>query len=227
MNQAVNHTEIVCVIDESGSMGSLTQQTIDGFNKFVEEQRQAPGTANLTLITFNTGWKTPIKRQSIATVPQLDRMMYGPNGGTALLDALGHAIDNVGKVLMQPGTDVVFVVITDGQENSSTDYKLAQVKEMIEGREKDGWKFIYLGANQDAFSTAASMGMNAATSVNYAANAVGTASTYGYASDTVAMLREAKASGATLTSDTTEAIVNATKQKWQKKLEGDDTPETV
>lgn len=223
MTQVANHTEIVCVIDESGSMASLTQQTIDGFNKFVEEQRQAPGTANLTLITFNNGWKTPIKRQSITTVPKLDRNLYSPNGGTALLDALGHAIDNVGRVLMQQGTDVVFVVITDGYENSSTDYRPAQVKEMIEGREKDGWKFIYLGANQDAFTTAASMGMSAATAMNYAANAVGAASTYGYASETVATLRGAKASGATLTSTSAEAIVGALKKKWKKKLEGDDS----
>lgn len=213
---ANNHTEIVCVIDESGSMGSLQQQTIDGFNKFLEEQRRAPGTANLTLVQFNTGWRTPIKSTSVNLVPQLDRNAYRPTGGTALLDALGHAMETIGNVVSGvQGADVVFVIITDGQENSSTDYKRGQIKEMIEEREAKGWKFIYLGANQDAFAEAGAMGVAQTLTANYTAGNVGSA--HAYSSDTITQLRSAKASGTTLSTADLEKI----KMKWKKDLEGE------
>lgn len=226
-SQPNNHTEIICIVDESGSMQHLQQHTIEGFNKFVDEQRAAPGTANLTLITFNNGWRTPIKSTSVNLVPALDTTSYRPDGGTALLDAIGNAIKHHGELLENgaaPGADVVFVIITDGGENASTDYKLDQVKEMIVAREARGWKFIYLGANQDAFSVAGSMGVQGATTSNYVASATGTASSWGYSSGTVGAMRVAKQHGVKMLDSDFEKL----KQDWKDKLEDkDDSSKTT
>lgn len=216
-----NHTEIVCIIDESGSMQHQQQATIDGFNKFLADQRAAPGTANVTLVTFSNGWRTPIKSTSVNLVPNLDKTTYRPDGGTALLDAVGNAIKTLGDVAEGvPGSDVVFVIITDGGENASTDYKREQVKEMIVAREAKGWKFIFLGANQDAFAEAGGLGINQMTASNYVATATGTAGSYGYSSDVITTMRSAKAAGMSVEGAAFNAIAENMKKKWEKELEG-------
>lgn len=223
MTTVNNHTEIVVVIDESGSMQHLQKSTIDGYNKFVQEQRAAPGTANLTLVQFNTGWRIPIKSTSVNLVPALDTTAYRPDGGTALLDALGNAIKTIGDVVAGvPNQDVVFVVITDGGENSSTDFKHEQVKEMIKAREAQGWKFIYLGANQDAFAVAQASGMSTALTANYAASAAGTAASYSYSSGALSTMRQMKSQGVSLSDIATTEALAKVKAAWEKKLAGDE-----
>lgn len=215
------HTEIVCVLDQSGSMAHLTDATIAGFNKFLDEQRAAPGTANLTLVLFDTGWKVTVKSESVNLVPNLDRSSYKPDGGTALLDALGNAIRTIGDIAEQkPGSDVVFLIITDGGENSSTDFKRDQVKEIVAAREARGWQFIYLGANQDAFQEAGGIGTQNAMTMGYVSNAIGTASSYSYTSDTITSMRVAKAAGGSAKLSTAE--VDKLKAKWKDGLEGKD-----
>lgn len=217
-----SHTHIVAVLDESGSMQHLRQSTIDGFNRFVDEQKNAPGTADLTLVIFNVGWRMPLKAIDVKHVVSLDQIGYKPDNGTALLDALGTAIKTTGDILA-PDADVVFLVITDGEENSSTDFKLDQVKEMIVAREAQGWKFIYLGANQDAFAAAASMGMASTLTANSAATATGTQSSYGYSTETVTLMRTAKLAGKKLSDDELLKL----KASWSKKMEGKDDKDTA
>lgn len=213
-----SHTHIVAVLDESGSMQHLRQSTIDGFNRFVEEQKTAPGTADLTLVIFNVGWRMPLKAMDIKHVVSLEEIGYRPDNGTGLLDALGNAIKTTGDILA-PDADVVFLVITDGQENASTDFKLAQVKEMIVAREAQGWKFIYLGANQDAFSASADLGMASTLTANYAASASGTQSSYGYSTETVTAMRSAKLMGKKLSDEELVQLKNS----WSKKMEDKET----
>lgn len=128
-------TEIVVVLDRSGSMACIANDTTGGFNAFVKEQREAPGEAFLTLAQFDNQYDIVHKQVPIEEVPDLS---FHPRGGTALLDAIGRTINETKTRLasQRPGADaVVFVVITDGEENSSREFKKDQIKSMIEERE--------------------------------------------------------------------------------------------
>lgn len=176
-----NLTEIVILLDRSGSMGSVRAATISGFNEFVDGQRKAPGEANLTLVQFDTenSYEVVFDRP-VADVPKLSMETYVPRGGTPLHDALGHVITRLGfKLKQMPESDrpakVVIVVMTDGLENSSHEYTSAQVAKMIQHqRDAYKWEFLFLGANQDAILTGERLHIPAANSVTYAHNTVAT-----------------------------------------------------
>ena len=156
-------------------MGDIKAETINGFNCFLEKQKAAGDNATLTLVQFDTE-STDVVHESkpILEVPDLNQDTFQPRGGTPLLDALGQTIDSTGRALAAiPETNrpnkVVFVVITDGQENSSRSHTKASVKEKIDHQgAKYGWQFVYLGANQDAFDEAGSVGIASARAANYA-----------------------------------------------------------
>jgi hypothetical protein len=163
--------ELVVIIDESGSMQNVTNDTIGGFNTFLETHQNLPGEALLTLVKFNTNYNIVHNGVNVKDVPKLNGKTYFPGSMTALLDAVGKSIDEVGKRYDalkkkdKPGK-VIFLVITDGEENSSKEYKLEQIKEKTKNRqEKDKWEFVFMGANQDAW--AAGGGMGIANNVNY------------------------------------------------------------
>jgi uncharacterized protein YegL len=166
-------TQIVVVMDASGSMDNLTDDTIGGFNRFVEDQKKIEGECDLTLIQFANDYRVVHERKAIKDVPALSRETYRPGGGTALLDALGRAIDGVKEDTEHCKTckdkeKVIVCVITDGEENSSRTYNKSKIKEMITHREKKhGWDFIYLGANQDAFAESQVLGFNVNKIANY------------------------------------------------------------
>jgi uncharacterized protein YegL len=188
-------TEIAVVIDMSGSMEGLTSETISSFNQFLKEQQDLPGEATMTLTLFNTEYKqfyvnTPIKR-----VRPLDTSVYKAAGFTALLDAVGSTIDAVGKKLADLSEEerpnkVIVVVITDGDENRSKEYRLEQIKRKIkEQQDKYGWLFVFLGANQDSFKVAGNLGIPAANVQNYQATPGGTRQAYGLTSRAVSSVR--------------------------------------
>ena len=190
-----NYTHITVLIDESGSMGSLRQDTIGGFNSFIEEQKLVEGKATLSLYTFSTQRKTLFNMAPIDSVSNLDSKSYYPSGGTALLDAMGSAIVDLGASLAalpaeeRPGK-VLFIVITDGQENSSTDYRQAQIKQLVEQQENEyKWNFIYLGANVDSFHEGATMGVRSANTLNYDPSATGVKDVYTVLSTSVGSSR--------------------------------------
>lgn len=179
-----NFIEIVVVLDRSGSMGTVRSDTIGGFNTFVSDQKSnAVGEIKLSLIQFDDQYEVVYNGKQINEVPLLTEETFVPRGMTALFDAVGKSINTVGERLaktpeMERPSLVVFVILTDGQENASKEFKLEQAKEMItHQKEKYGWQFVFLGADQDAFQ-AAQMGLSANSTYNYtSANTIGTYTT--------------------------------------------------
>ena len=163
--------ELIVILDESGSMCNVKNDTIGGFNTFLETHQKLPGEALLTLIKFDSEYDIVHNGVDVRSVEPLNKDTYTPGGMTALLDAVGRAIDEVGKRYdnakeeEKPGK-VIFLITTDGEENSSKEYKLEAVKEKIQRRQTENeWEFIFMGANQDAWRTGGSMGI--ASNVNY------------------------------------------------------------
>lgn len=163
-------TDVTVVLDRSGSMQSCKDEAENGVNHFVDEQRKQPGECVFSLVQFDTEYEFVHRGLKIADVPKFSLV---PRGMTALLDAVGRAINETGARLAamnendRPGL-VVFVIVTDGAENSSHEFKKPQIKEMIERQQKDyQWQFTFLGANQDAFGEAAALGIQAAAVANY------------------------------------------------------------
>jgi uncharacterized protein YegL len=168
-------TDITLVVDRSGSMQHIREDAEGGVNSFLQEQAKHPGEALLTLVQFDTEYEFIHRAVPMKQVPAY---VLTPRGSTALLDAVGRAINETGERLAKmaeedrPGL-VVFVIVTDGQENSSKEFSKAKVKEMIEHQQsKYHWQFTFLGANQDAFAEAGGMGIVAAGVATYAPDKV-------------------------------------------------------
>jgi len=183
-NMKSGFTTIAAVLDASGSMASLIKDTLDGFNNFVEEQRQVPGEATLTLCTFNNSNKVIHEFLPLKDVPLLTKDTYQPNGGTALLDAVGHTVTSLGAHLAKMKEEdrpskVILMVVTDGAENASKNFTREKVKEMLEHQQsKYNWEVIFAGANIDSFEAGSSMGIRRAGIMNYAATPQGVTSNY-------------------------------------------------
>ncbi len=173
-----NITDITLVVDRSGSMQQRREDAEGGVNAFIQQQAEEQGAAVLTLVQFDTEYEILHRGVPIDEVPEY---RLEPRGMTALLDAVGRAINETGirlsglKEADRPGL-VIFVITTDGLENSSTEFTRTQIKEMIEHQQsKYGWHFTFLGANQDAFAEAGAMGMRASAVANYSMGKVGEA----------------------------------------------------
>lgn len=174
-----NITELVFILDRSGSMHGLVSDTIGGFNSLIEKQKQEDGDAYVTTILFDTRIDRIHDRMNIRDVPPMTTKEYTPGGCTALLDAVGSAIRHIADIHRYarpedvPGK-TVFVITTDGLENASRQYSLEKVRAMIEHeREKYGWEFLFLGANIDAIKTAGHLGIQADRATNFMPDGVG------------------------------------------------------
>jgi uncharacterized protein YegL len=162
--------DVTLIVDRSGSMLDCQIEAENGINHFVEKQKLLPGDCNFTLVQFDDEYEVVHQNLNVKDVPVYKLI---PRGMTALLDAVGRTINDIGTRLDKlndedkPGV-VICVIVTDGQENSSHEFTKPQIKEMIT-RQKDTyqWQFIFLGANQDAFAEAAAMGIPKANSANY------------------------------------------------------------
>lgn len=179
----MKHTEIVFLIDNSGSMANLVGDTIGGFNGFIESQKAVEGKATLTTILFNTYLKSIHDGVDIREVKPMTTSDYMVGGATAMLDAIGDTITKVQDRHDELGAEkpdsVLFVITTDGEENSSHKYTKSQIEKMIKHQTNGhGWKFMFLGANMDAVKEAANIGINKDSSVTYAYNSVGTRAVY-------------------------------------------------
>ncbi len=199
-----NFTSINVIIDASGSMQHLAADTIGSFNTFLKEQKEGPGEAAFTLCTFNTDYRLQHDFVKIAGVPNLDSKAYAPSGGTSLLDAMGATINSVGaKLSAMPEEErpskVIFLIITDGHENSSKTFKgaegAAKIKQMVT-HQKDvySWEFVFMGANIDAITAGESIGVTASNSINYAATKGGTHKLYDSVSRSMTSYRASAAS---------------------------------
>ena len=179
-----NLTEIVFILDQSGSMQPLTDDTIGGFNSYVEEQKKEPGEAYLTTVLFDDTYTILHDHINLKDVPSLTDHEYHPMGMTALMDAIGKTINNVGHRLANTPEEerpshVIFVITTDGYENASREFTRAQVKKMIEHQqEKYSWQFLFLGAGIDAYKEASSIGIGGVHTMSVTANSIGTQNVY-------------------------------------------------
>ncbi len=173
-------TDITVVLDRSGSMASVREDTIGGFNSFLEEQKKVPGSANLSLVQFDDQYEALYEGRRLQDAPCLSAQTFVPRGSTALLDAIGRTIHATGTRLAalpeneRPGK-VLVVVMTDGEENASREFSSGQIFDMItHQREKYQWEFVFIGANQDAIATGASYGIPQSNALNFAATPAGT-----------------------------------------------------
>lgn len=174
-----NYAEIAFVLDRSGSMNICRDAAIEGFNRFLKEQQQVEGLAKLTLVLFDDEYLVPVNALPVAEVVPLDEETYVPRGSTALLDATGRTIKELGTRLAalpeadRPG-QVIVAILTDGMENSSQNCTWRQIARLIKQQtEQYRWTFLFLGANQDAIATAAQMNIAAANSATYVADTAG------------------------------------------------------
>lgn len=184
-------TQIVVVLDRSGSMDSIARPTVEGLNSFIKEQRNAKGDATMTLVQFDHEYQIDYTARPINEVKDLiNGETFRPNGTTALFDAVGKTINDLNTT-----DDVVFVIITDGHENASREYDQKKVFSLIEEKKKMGWNFLFLGANQDAIKAGSSMGISASNSINYNANANSVNTLYSNISSKVSNFRSSKFDG--------------------------------
>lgn len=175
-----NLTEMVFILDRSGSMAGLESDTIGGFNSLLEKQKKEPGEAYVSTVLFDNFSEVLHDRVPLKNVPKMTENDYTVRGCTALIDAIGGAIHHIGNIHKYARPEdvpmhTVFVIITDGMENASSRYSSDQVKNMIERQKKKyGWEFLFIGANIDAVETAAKIGIEHNRAVNYNADSRGT-----------------------------------------------------
>lgn len=174
-----NLTEIAFVLDRSGSMAPIAQAAIDGFNEFLHDQLQTPGSARLSLVLFDHEIDVPCLSLPLPEIAPLDERTYVTRGSTALLDAVGLTIAELGRRLAaipeadRPG-QVIVAIFTDGEENSSRRFTWHQVADMIRHQQDVySWQFLFLGANQDAIASAARLSIQRDHAATYVADAVG------------------------------------------------------
>ena len=190
-----NLTEIVFILDRSGSMSGLESDTIGGFNAMIEKQKKAPGEALVSTILFDNVSEVIHDRVNIRDIKPMTDSEYCVRGCTALLDAIGDAIHHIGNVHKYAREEDVpahtlFVITTDGMENASHIYRIDKVKQMIERqKEKYGWEFLFLGANIDAIETASHFGIDADKAANYQCDCEGTALNYEVLNDAISAVR--------------------------------------
>ncbi len=193
-----NLTELVFILDKSGSMSGLEADTIGGFNAMIDKQRREAGETLVSTVLFDTDCTVVHDRVNLADVPKLTEREYCPGGCTALLDALGGAIHHIGSVHKYAREEDVpegtlFVITTDGMENASRRYTSDQVKAMIQRQKaKYDWEFLFLGANIDAVETAGRYGIDPDRAVNYHADREGTCLNYRVVGEAISSVRASK-----------------------------------
>lgn len=191
-----NLTELVFILDRSGSMSGLEKDTIGGYNSMLEQQRKVDGECVITTVLFDNRYELLHDRIDIRAIQPITAKEYFVGGSTALLDAIGKTIHKIGTVQKNTTEDyraekVMFVIITDGEENASRHYSSMQIRQMIQRqKERYGWEFIFLGANIDAVETAGRFGIDADRAADYVPDGEGTELNFRMMSETVATFRE-------------------------------------
>lgn len=196
-----NLTEIVFILDKSGSMGGLESDTIGGFNSMLEKQKKENGEAFVSTVLFSNESETIHDRINIKDVSKLTDEQYYVGGCTALLDAIGGAIKHISDIHKYVRkSDVpnrtIFIITTDGLENASHKYNINQIKKMIEEKKKENWEFLFLGANIDAIATARNFGISEDRAVNFKSDKRGTKLNYSAMCKAISSVRNDEELGA-------------------------------
>ena len=190
-------TELVFILDRSGSMGGLESDTIGGFNGMIKKQQKEEGEANVTTVLFDDQIETIHDRFPLEIVKPLTEEDYYVRGCTALLDAVGSTVKKVENIQKRLPDDrkaekIIFVITTDGLENASREYTSNMVKKMIEENQKNGWQFIFLGANMDAVKEAGNLGIRPERAVTYKNDSKGVKLNYDAVGNVLSCMRSAK-----------------------------------
>ncbi|NLM72986.1 MAG: VWA domain-containing protein [Clostridiaceae bacterium] len=188
-------TELVFILDRSGSMAGLEDDTIGGFNSMIAKQKDTKGEVVVTTVLFNDEYEVIHDRINIKDISPMTKKEYDVGGCTALLDAIGKTILKISKIqenasIEQRAGKVLFIIITDGMENSSTEFTYSKIKELIKTKKQEGWEFIFLGANIDAAETADRMGIGAERSSGYHADSKGIRLNYRVLNELITNYRE-------------------------------------
>ncbi len=190
-----NLTELVMILDRSGSMGGLESDTIGGYNSMLQKQKDTEGEVLVTTVLFDDKIEVLYDRVPLTRMPKMTRKEYYVRGCTALLDAVGSTVQRIIALRREtPKSEqpekTIFVITTDGLENASREYTVAKVKKLVEQQQnKYGWEFLFLGANIDAIETAGSFGIAADRAANYHSDHEGTALNYEVLADAVCAMR--------------------------------------
>jgi uncharacterized protein YegL len=217
-----NLTELVFILDRSGSMGGLESDTIGGFNSMLQKQQAEPGECRITTVLFDHEYEVLHDRIDIKAVSPITDKEYFVRGNTALLDAVGRTINKIGGVQKNTAVDyradkVLFVITTDGMENASREFDYNKIKSMIERQKsKYGWEFIFLGANIDAVEVANRFGVAKSRAQNFHNDGEGIALNYAVVSEAVASFRAAPV-GANLDDDWSRDIQADYKKRGGKR----------
>lgn len=193
-----NTTELVFILDKSGSMSGLESDTIGGYNAMLKKQQEEPGEAIVTTVLFDDNYEILHDRTNIKGIKPITENEYYVGGLTALLDAIGKTINKIVNATKHTAKEhqadkVIFVITTDGMENASKEYEHHKVKEMIEWQKsRYNWEFIFLGANIDAVSAARDLGISEDRAANYHADGEGTMLNYNVVSEAIINLRANK-----------------------------------
>ena len=203
-------TELVFILDRSGSMSGLESDTIGGFNSMIAKQRGEPGKALVSTVLFDNSSFVLHDRIELGSVPKMTEHDYSVRGCTALVDAIGNAIQHISNIHKYARPEDVpehtmFIITTDGMENASHRYSSDEVKTMIEQKKEEGWEFLFIGANIDAVETAKQYGIEKERVANYKADSQGTAILYECVTAAVSEIRS-------------HAPLSA---KWNKRMEDD------
>lgn len=215
-----DYTHMVVILDRTGSMESIRDDTIGGFNAFLHQQKAEPGRATLTLAQFDSQdpYEVIHKFAVLEGVPDLTRQTFVPRASTPLLDAMGRGINDLEQSLAQMTDDekparVVMVIITDGQENASCEFGKGQIQKMInEKQDGAGWQFVFLSADMTSINDALASGVHAASVMAFDKSAIGTAAAWMSTSDRIAEYRSALKTDVSF-SDTDRAQQDSEKKK--------------
>lgn len=188
-------TELVFLLDRSGSMQGLEGDTIGGYNAMLAKQKETEGEVYVTTVLFDDQYELLHDQVPLQKVAPMTEKDYFVRGCTALLDALGATIQRI-SAAREPADQVIFVITTDGLENASREYSYRKVKALVEQKKADGWEFLFFGANIDAITAAGSVGIGPERAVNYCPDGAGTRLNYRVAGEAVSQLRAGRPMGA-------------------------------
>ena len=216
-------TELVFILDRSGSMSGLEADTIGGFNSLIEKQKKEEGEAYISTILFDDIAEVLYDRVPLKKIEPMNDRQYNVRGCTALLDAVGGAIHHIGNIHKYAREEdrpekTLFIITTDGMENASRRYTYEKVRQMIEHEmEKYGWEFLFLGANMDAVAAAGRFGIRANRAVTYECDGAGTQLNYNVISETVSRVRACAVPSAAKAMEKNEGWASAIQEDYCKR----------
>ena len=191
-------TELVCILDKSGSMAAIIEDAIGSYNTFISQQQAEPGECRLTLVQFDHQYNLICEAVDIAVAAEMDSSNYVPGGTTALLDAVGKTINNIGHRLANTTEEarpekVIFFIMTDGMENSSREFSYNQIKEMIKHQQEHySWSFMFASSDLSGAGEAMNIGIPQANYMQFNKSGKGQQTAYNRVSDSVSMLRSVR-----------------------------------